>query len=236
MSGTEVPVITVDGPSGAGKGTLSVGLVNALGFHFLDSGALYRLVAWQALSTQTALDDEEQLARQAATLDVSFVPDAGGGYQTLLAEEPVDDAIRDEKVAAAASRVAALTAVRDALLQRQRDFRQTPGLIADGRDMGTVVFPDAPVKLFITASAEERARRRHKQLKHKGSGDTLRALLAEIRERDERDRKRVVAPLVPAPDALVLDTSTMSIEAVLATALTEVTSRLNLPQDATGRQ
>ncbi|MEM7705695.1 MAG: (d)CMP kinase [Pseudomonadota bacterium] len=213
-----VPVVTVDGPSGAGKGTLSVALAGRLGWHFLDSGALYRLTAWQALEAGLALEDVPAVAEAARELDVRFELDGQGGYQSMIGVEPVDQLIRDERVAAAASKVAALQPVRDALLQRQRDFRAAPGLVADGRDMGTVVFPDAPCKIFITASPEERARRRYEQLKAQGAGVTLRALLDDIQARDQRDRERSSAPLKPAADAHLLDTTELTIEAVVEAA------------------
>lgn len=222
-----VPVITVDGPSGAGKGTLSVALVDQLGWHFLDSGALYRLVAFQALEAGVSLSDTPQLALTARDLDVRFRLDGRGGYATEVGDRRVDEAIRDEVVAAAASKVAALQPVRDALLQRQRDFRQMPGLVADGRDMGTVVFPDAPCKLYITASAEERANRRYQQLKDRGAGVTLRALLEDIRARDQRDRDRASAPLKPAQDAFIVDTTELDIDAVVRVALQVVRRQLD---------
>ncbi len=226
--GNSVPVVTVDGPSGAGKGTLSVALAERLCWHFLDSGALYRLTAWQALEAGLALDDTPAVAGAARELDVRFELDGQGGYRSMIGDQQVDKLIRDERVAAAASKVAALQPVRDALLQRQRDFRAPPGLVADGRDMGTVVFVDAPCKIFITANAEERARRRYEQLKAQGAGVTLRALLDDIQARDQRDRERSSAPLRPAADAHVLDTTEMSIDEVVAAALAVVQERLLL--------
>ncbi len=218
-SKTPLPVVTVDGPSGAGKGTLSVALVAHLGWHFLDSGALYRLVGWQALEQGTALDNTAQLEQIAKHLDVAFEIDGKGSYATVAYGQVVDALIRDEKIAAAASKVAAQQRVRDALLQRQRDFLQNPGLVADGRDMGTVVFPDAPVKLYITASASERAKRRYEQLKARGADATLRALLSDIQARDQRDKERNSAPLKPADDAFVIDTTSMSVDEVIASAM-----------------
>ncbi|MFK7955533.1 MAG: (d)CMP kinase [Lysobacterales bacterium] len=212
-------VVTVDGPSGAGKGTLSVALAAHLGWHFLDSGALYRLVGWQALEQEAALDDQRALESIARHLDVTFDIDESGGYATVASGVVVDGLIRDEKVAAAASRVAAVQNVRDALLQRQRDFLKPPGLVADGRDMGTVVFPGAPVKLYITASAKERARRRYEQLKASGTDANLRALLSDIQARDQRDKERDSAPLRPADDAFVIDTTRMSVKEVIGCAL-----------------
>ncbi len=227
--GLDWPVVTVDGPSGAGKGTLSVALVEQLGWHFLDSGALYRLVAWQALDLGTSLNNVADLTRIARHLDVSFEIDGQGGYQSLASGRAVDQLIRDERVAAAASKVASLQPVRDALLQRQRDFLRSPGLVADGRDMGTVVFPKAPCKLFITASAPERARRRFEQLKAQGANATLRALLDDIQARDQRDSERSNAPLKPAPDAFILDTTELNIGQVVAAAMNIVNQQLNLP-------
>jgi cytidylate kinase len=223
-----VPVVTVDGPSGAGKGTLSVAIAGHLGWHFLDSGALYRLTAWRALDLGLELDDVPAVADVARHLDVCFELDGQGGYRSMAGNREVDQLIRDETVAAAASRVAALQPVRDALLQRQRDFCEAPGLVADGRDMGTVVFPFAPCKFFITASAQERARRRYRQLKQQGAGVTLRALLDDIQARDRRDRDRSSAPLRPAADAHLLDTTEMSIEQVVAAALELIEQKLGL--------
>ncbi len=212
--GSEPPVITVDGPGGVGKGTLGQFLARHLGWHFLDSGALYRLTALAADRQGVALDDAAALARVALTLDVRFEPDAEGGTGVLLADEAVERAIRTEACGNAASVVAALVPVREALLERQRRFRQWPGLVADGRDMGTVVFPDAVVKLFLVASAEERARRRYKQLRAKGADANLAQLIEQISERDQRDANRRVSPLRPAADAEILDTTALSIREV----------------------
>lgn len=210
-----VPVIAVDGPSGTGKGTLSLHLALALGWHFLDSGALYRVLAHHALLSGVELTDEPGVARLALDLPVGF---AGGDGEpkVLLDGRDVTAAIRTEEGGAAASVVAALPAVRAALLERQRAFRTAPGLVADGRDMGTVVFPDASFKLFLTASAEARAERRYKQLKGKGIDVNLAALLEDIRRRDQRDEQRAVAPLQPAPDAEILDTTNLGIPEVEA--------------------
>ncbi len=204
------PVIAVDGPAASGKGTIAAGVAAALGFHLLDSGALYRLVAYKALEAGISLETEDDLADIALRLDANF---AAG--QTLLDGRDVAAAIRQEGVSAAASRVAVHRAVRRALLDWQHGFRRLPGLVADGRDMGTVVFPDARLKVFVTASPEERARRRHKQLIEKGISSTIDSLWRDIRERDARDTGRAVAPLAPAPDAVILDTTDMTIEAAI---------------------
>jgi len=211
---TEVPVITVDGPSGSGKGTLAARLALALQWHLLDSGALYRAVAWAALTRATPLDDGPALADLARQLDARFDVVDQDNVVVRASGVDVSRQIRDEAVSVAASRVAALPPVRAALLDAQHAFRRSPGLVADGRDMGTVVFPDAPLKVFLEASAEERAQRRYKQLKDKDLGVSLRALLESIRERDERDRSRAVSPLKPADGAVVIDSSSLSIDAV----------------------
>ncbi len=216
----KIPVLTVDGPGGSGKGTVARIAAARLGWHFLDSGALYRLLALAAEKHGLPLDDESALSRLARALDVRFEGgDAESEPTVLLNEEDVSDAIRTEACGSNASRVAALPAVREALLARQRAFRQAPGLVADGRDMGTVVFPDAGSKVFLEASPEERANRRHKQLKEKGMDASLRDLVLEIAERDARDRARSVSPLRPADDALVIDTTQLSIEAVVEKVL-----------------
>ena len=209
-----LPVIAVDGPAASGKGTIAAGVARALGFHYLDSGALYRLAALKALNSGIALDDEASLAEAATRMTCQLDED-----RTVLDGVDVTAIVRSEAVSAAASRVAALTAVRAALLPRQRAFRQPPGLVADGRDMATVVFPDAVVKVFVTASAEERARRRYKQLIEKGNSVTLDGLLRDIRERDARDSARAAAPLRAAEGAIVLDTTRLSIEAGIAFVL-----------------
>lgn len=220
------PVITIDGPSGSGKGTVAGLLARRLGWNLLDSGALYRLLAFAASNHGVDLTNEELLKALAAHLDVQFLAAEEGQLQRIILEgDDVSNDIRNEHVGAGASRVAALPAVREALLQRQRAFREAPGLIADGRDMGTVVFPDAPLKIFLTASAEERARRRYLQLKAKGDDVSLSSLLDEIRARDERDTQRSVAPLKPAADAIQLDSTELSIEQVLERILSEVALR-----------
>lgn len=222
----QAPVIAIDGPSGSGKGTIASLLAKKLGWSLLDSGALYRLLAFAARNHGVDLTNEEALKLLAAHLDVQFVAAANGQPQRIILEgEEVTDAIRNEQIGAGASQVAALGAVRDALLQRQRAFQEMPGLVADGRDMGTVVFPDAPLKIFLTASAEERARRRYLQLKAKGDDVNLASLLDEIRLRDERDTQRTVAPLKPAVDAIQLDSTELSIEQVLERILSEVANR-----------
>ncbi|WP_285962279.1 (d)CMP kinase [Pseudomonas tohonis] len=212
---TAAPVIAIDGPGGSGKGTVAGLLAKRLGWNLLDSGALYRLLAFAARNHGVDLTNEESLKVLAAHLDVQFLSNAGGVQRIILEGEDVSDVIRTETVGAGASQVAALPAVRDALLQRQRAFQEAPGLVADGRDMGTVVFPDAPLKIFLTATAEERARRRYLQLKGKGMEVEMASLLTEIIERDERDTQRSVAPLKPAPDALILDSTHLSIDEVL---------------------
>ncbi|MGY4535316.1 cytidylate kinase [Pseudomonas sp. TE3786] len=222
----QAPVIAIDGPSGSGKGTIASLLAKKLGWSLLDSGALYRLLAFAARNHGVDLTNEEALKLLAAHLDVQFLAAANGQPQRIILEgEEVTDAIRNEQIGAGASQVAALGAVRDALLQRQRAFQEMPGLVADGRDMGTVVFPDAPLKIFLTASAEERARRRYLQLKAKGDDVNLASLLDEIRLRDERDTQRTVAPLKPAADAIQLDSTELSIEQVLERILSEVANR-----------
>jgi cytidylate kinase len=222
----QAPVITIDGPSGSGKGTVAGLLAKQLGWNLLDSGALYRLLAFAAGNHGVDLTNEESLKLLAAHLDVQFIASGNGqGQRIILEGEEVTDLIRNEQIGAGASQVASLPAVRDALLQRQQAFQEMPGLIADGRDMGTVVFPDAPLKIFLTASAEERARRRYLQLKAKGDDVNLASLLDEIQARDERDAQRAVAPLKSAADAIVLDSTELSIEKVLERILSEVAIR-----------
>ncbi|MGO1502872.1 MAG: (d)CMP kinase [Marinobacter sp.] len=216
MSDVSAPVITVDGPGGSGKGTVTQMLAKKLSWHLLDSGALYRLTALAATRQNVTLDDETALVRVAASLDVAFEPTPEGEpAKVILAGEDVTGDIRTETCGNNASRIAVMQPVRDALLQRQRDFQQKPGLVADGRDMGTVVFPDAPVKIFLTASAEERAHRRFSQLKAAGVNVSIDAVLEEIRVRDERDMNRSAAPLKPADDAQVIDSTGLSVQEVL---------------------
>ena len=217
-----IPVITVDGPSGSGKGTICKLLAAALGWNLLDSGALYRLTALAAKHHGVALDDEDALQVLAAHLDVQFlVTDSEAEIQVILEGESVTAELRLEETGATASVVAAIPAVRDALLNRQREFAQAPGLIADGRDMGTVVFPTAQVKVYLDASVEERANRRYKQLINKGLDASLDVILIDLKKRDERDMQRAVAPLKPAEQALVLDSTSLSIQQVLETVLEE---------------
>lgn len=214
-----VPVIAIDGPSGSGKGTIARRVADALGWHLLDSGALYRLVALEARNRGVALTDPARIAAIARELDARFDSGPGGEERIYLGGVDVTAEIRTEEAGAGASAVAAIPAVREALLQRQRAFCRPPGLVADGRDMGTHVFPSAAVKIFLTASAAERAKRRHKQLKDKGLDVSLAALSRDIEDRDRRDSERTVAPLRPAEDARILDSSGQSIEAVTQTVL-----------------
>ncbi len=202
-----VPVIAIDGPSASGKGTVAQQVALAAGFHYLDSGALYRLVALEAINTGVSLSDEKLLGRLAETLNARFE-----GDEIWLSETPVTEDIRSEICSLAASRVAALPAVRSVLLARQRAFRKIPGLVADGRDMGSVVFPDATLKVYLTATPEARAERRYKQLKGKGIAARLSVLLQDLRERDARDASRSVAPLRQGPDARLLDTTALTAE------------------------
>ncbi len=217
MSSGAVPVLAIDGPSGSGKGTVCRAVAQRLGWHLLDSGALYRIVALAGALQQIPPDDVAVHAALAAAMVVRFGVRPDGGEQVLLGAEARDitEAIRTETAGMGASRVAAWPAVRAALLQRQRDFADPPGLVADGRDMGTVVFRSAPLKIFLTASAEERARRRYNQLKDKESGVSLAALSREIADRDARDSSRAVAPLKPAPDAIVIDSTQLGITQVV---------------------
>ncbi len=210
----QVPVITVDGPGGSGKGTIAMRLAEKLGWHFLDSGALYRLVAVAALDRGVHADDEESLGDVASNLDVTFGI-SGEGMVILLDGNYITGRLRSEKVSVMASEIATFPVVRAALVERQRAFRKPPGLVADGRDMGTVIFPDAILKIFLTASAEARAQRRYKQLKEKGESVNLSRLFRDIKKRDERDSSRAVSPLKPAPDAHVIDSTELGINEVL---------------------
>ena len=219
------PVVTVDGPSGAGKGTLSALLAEKLNWHLLDSGAIYRVLAVAAMHHDLPIDDEAAIVPLASGLDVSFETE-NNQRRVVLEGEDVTDDIRTEEVGAVASQIASLARVREALLRRQRAFQETPGLIADGRDMGTVVFPDAVVKLFLTASAEARAERRYTQLKDKGMDVNIARLLTDIKARDERDSQRSVAPLVPAEDAVIIDSTDLDINQVFDGAMEIINSRL----------
>ncbi|MDA0126828.1 (d)CMP kinase [Vibrio sp. MarTm2] len=222
---SHTPVVTVDGPSGAGKGTLCMLLSKKLGFHLLDSGAIYRVLALAAIHHGVDLESENALVPLATHLDVQFIAE-GDLVKVILEGEDVSGELRKEETGMAASKVAALPRVREALLRRQRAFAEGVGLVADGRDMGTVVFPQAEAKIFLDASAEERANRRLKQLQGKGLDVKFDDLLCEIQERDDRDRNRPVAPLRPAEDALLLDSTSMTIDQVVEKALQYIKSKL----------
>ncbi len=229
MNNKDINVITVDGPSGTGKGTIGQLLAQRLGYHYLDSGALYRLLALAAMRHKVPLDNVDALTVLAGHMDISFEMNCDGDAPVVILEgEDVSSTIRTEEMAVGASTVAVIPEVRQALLGRQRAFVDSPGLVADGRDMGTVVFPDARVKIFLTASPEERADRRYKQLMDKGESVSLAALVESVRTRDERDSNRQVSPLRPAADAIVLDTTGMTISQVLDRAcviVSEILSR-----------
>ena len=226
-SSSAAPVITVDGPSGSGKGTLCQMLARELGWHLLDSGALYRIVGLAAERDGIAFSDERELSALAATLDVEFRPGSVGEPSTVwLSGEDISDDVRLETTGTLASNVAIYQGVRDALKGLQRSFAKPPGLVADGRDMGTQIFLDAPIKIYLTASAEERAQRRYKQLINKGENVKIAALLEDIKARDERDMNREVAPLRPADDAVVIDSTEMPIEDVLQVVLNRLKSSL----------
>lgn len=215
MAAAPVPVLAIDGPSGSGKGTVSRRVAHYAGWHLLDSGALYRLVALAGRRDRLAESDVPGHVRLAGSMRVEFSSEGADAERVLLDGVDVTAALRSEGAGQGASRVAAWPELRSALLQRQRDFARLPGLVADGRDIGTVIFPSAPLKVFLTASAAERAARRHKQLKDKGSADSLAALSREIAERDLRDSSRSVAPLRPAEDAVVIDSTGLSVESVV---------------------
>lgn len=218
------PVIAIDGPSASGKGTVAQGVAQALGFHYLDSGALYRLVAYAALTRNASLESESEVAAIARIMKVSF-----SGNTVYLDGREVSLEIRTEDVSAAASRVAAFPAVRAALIDRQRGFREPPGLVADGRDMGSVVFPDAVLKIFLTASAEERARRRYNQLMEKGLSANMALLVQDIRERDARDSARAVAPLRKCADAIEIDTTAMTVAEAVSRILAHYAQAVQAP-------
>jgi cytidylate kinase len=229
------PVIAIDGPSGSGKGTVSRAVAASLGWLLLDSGALYRLVALAGRRAGIDLADAERLAALASSLDIRFGADPAGGEAVWLGADEVTASIRTESAGNDASKVAALPPVRAALLERQRRFAVPPGLVADGRDMGTVVFPWAPVKIFLTASADARALRRHKQLKEKGVAANLAALSLEIAERDQRDMTRAASPLVASADAVLLDTTALSVAAVIERVLAIARERLPVAAGAVGK-
>ena len=213
---SEIPVITVDGPSGAGKGTVCSHLANWLAWNFLDSGALYRILAVAAEKHHLAVNNESVIAELAESMDVVFDrPQPGKDVTVIFEGNDISQEIRTEECGNSASQIAALPEVRSALLERQRKFRQKPGLVADGRDLGTVVFADAPLKIYLIASAAERAKRRYKQLKQKGFSVNLPRLTADIAERDTRDSQRTISPLKPADDAIVVDTTTLEISTVI---------------------
>ena len=225
----QAPVVTIDGPSGVGKGTISQLLADKLGWHLLDSGAIYRVLALAAMHHNVELSNEEAITLLAEHLDVQFSSgDDSETVKVILEGEDVTKSIRTQECSSVASKIAALPKVREALLCRQRSFNVSPGLIADGRDMGTVVFPYAPVKLFLTASAEERAQRRYNQLQYNGFDGSIAQILADIKERDKRDTSRSVAPLIPADDALVIDTSGVTIDQVLNKCLEHIAIKLSI--------
>lgn len=217
---TEVKVITIDGPSGSGKGTISKLLARSLGWHFLDSGALYRILAWAALEKHLDLNQETELSDLAQSIDIRF------DSEIYCDGTKVTDLIRSEACGNAASKIAVFPKVREGLLAKQHAFRKPPGLVADGRDMGTVVFKDAILKIFLEASPNERAKRRYLQLKDTAQNVTLQSLLTEIEERDKRDKQRALAPLIPALDAVVIDTTELGVEAVFDKVLTLTKKRL----------
>ena len=229
MNKSNVPVICLDGPSGVGKGTICLAVAKKLGWHIHDSGSLYRITALQVSrkfpETEVVDIDESQLVEIAENLNVTY-EEENGELAIILDGQEISSLIRNEKIGDIASKVAAIPVIRSALLERQRAFLQQPGLIADGRDMGTVVFPDAPLKIFMTASAEERAQRRYKQLKDKGIDVNLAPLIEELRQRDERDMNRETAPLKPASDAIIIDTTTLDIEQVTKEVMYWVKQRI----------
>lgn len=225
MNMTSIPVITVDGPSGSGKGTISQRLAQTLKWHFLDSGAIYRALALYLQKQGIDPKDEPNIVKLAEKLPLRFGSDEGDYEHVWLADEEVSHDLRLETTGLMASSIAKMPAIRKALLARQRDFQQPPGLVADGRDMGTVIFETAPLKFFLEATSEERAKRRHKQLQAQGVDVSLDNLLSEINERDRQDRNRAVSPLVPAQDAVLIDTTLLDIEAVYQSVMMVIQSR-----------
>lgn len=224
-----IPIITIDGPSGVGKGTVSLQIAKHLGWHLLDSGVLYRALALEVLSHQGEPSDETHLVHLATSLEVNFeVPADFSEPKVLMNGQEVTQALRTEECAQLTSQIAALPLVRQALLEKQKAYWQAPGLVAEGRDMGTIVFPQAPIKIFLTATCEERAQRRYKQLREKGIKVDITGLIAQIKERDQRDSTRTVAPLTVAKEALVIDTTGMKIENVVASVLKKVSHDLNI--------
>lgn len=221
------PIITIDGPSGSGKGTLASRIAAKYGFHLLDSGALYRAVGFHAQALNINFDDHAAMADVALNLPISF-EQSEQGIEVLLNDKPVGSQLRTEETGKLASSVAVIPEVREALVQLQKGFVKAPGLVADGRDMGTVIFPDAPAKFFLDASVEERAKRRYKQLKEKGFDVNLAALENELQIRDDRDRSRTVSPLVPADDALVIDSTALSAEAVFDLVVKTIESKVTI--------
>ncbi len=225
MSDSIVPVICLDGPSGVGKGTACLAVAKQLGWHILDSGSLYRITALQVARSfpdkEVSSLNDKQLTDIIDNLKISYI-EKNNQLTILLGDEDISEAIRAEKIGEKASQIAVIPAVRAALLERQRDFSQPPGLVADGRDMGTVVFPDSPLKFYLTATAEERAQRRYKQLKDKGIDVNLSSLVDDLRQRDERDMNRDAAPLKPASDAIIIDTSSLSVEQVTNEVMQQV--------------
>jgi len=222
------PVITLDGPSGSGKGTVSQLLAKKLHWHYLDSGILYRALVIASQQYNLEPNAEDELAKLAAKMQVSFVQNNTEGYSIHLEQKDITQAIRSETCSKLASQISALPKVRQALLEKQRIYRQAPGLVTDGRDMGTVIFPDAELKVFLTANAEERARRRYNQLKEKGIDVSLSDILTELKARDKRDSERSIAPLVPASDAIIIDTSQLDIDQVLQTIFVQAKKRFNI--------
>ncbi len=227
---TEVPVLTIDGPSGAGKGTVSRLIAKRLGWHFLDSGAIYRALAWAVQRRGVDLEDEDAVLRVANEMRLEFI--CNDTVKVIVDGEDVTDRLPTEEVGRIASKIAAYPKVRRALLEKQRAFRRPPGLVADGRDMGTVVFPDAPYKVFLTASAEERARRRYLQLKAQGLDVNLGQIIKDLEERDRRDRERRESPLVPAEGAVVIDSSDLTVDEVVERILALLPEALKSPRGA----